>query len=90
MQYLKRNTFATSPCAVSRLVSFERRFHIDFENDKKMANKSLKYELWFFKYVYFVKDFRNSAKKYNIENAITSRHQHARCQECCHSKDNFT
>ena len=42
------------------------------------------------KYDYFFKDFRNSAEKYNIENVITSRHQHARCQEWCHSNDNST
>ena len=28
----------------------------------------------------FVKVIRNSAEKYNIENAITSRHLNARCQ----------
>ena len=36
------------------------------------------------------KDFRNFAENYNIENAITSRNLHARCQEGCHSNDNFT
>ena len=35
-------------------------------------------------------DFIVFSQKYNIENPITSRHLHGRCQEWCHSKDNFT
>ena len=46
----------------------------------KIWKKSLEYEFWYFKYDYFFMDFRNSAEKYNIKNAITARHQHARCQ----------
>ena len=55
-----------------------------------IGKKSLEYELWYFKYDYCFKDFRNSAEKYIIENEITSRHVHARCQEWCHSNGNFT
>ena len=63
---------------MSRVVSFERQFRIDFEHANKLAKKSLEYELWYFKYEYFFKDFRNSADKHNIEKTITLRHQHAR------------
>ena len=38
----------------------------------------------------FFKNIINFAENYNIENAIPSRHMHARCQEWCHSNDNFT
>ena len=56
------------------MVSFEREFRIDFMNATNLAKKSLEYELWYFKYEYFFQDFRNSAEKYDLKNAITSRH----------------
>ena len=38
----------------------------------------------------FYKNIINFAENYNFENAIRSRHMHARCQEWFHSNDNFT
>ena len=60
-----------------------------FRKCKKFGKSHLNMNSGISNTIVFFKNIIHFAEIYNIENAIPSRHVHARGQEWCHSNENF-